>query len=190
MRRHNSGFTLIEILVVLVIIALLVSMASLNTSHDGRINEIKSEAEKLKFLLEASADEALFNNKNIGFEFAKTEFTPFSYEIQTPATTADSTSEDEIISSWNGYTGKYIQHYILPESMYLELSVEGQELQLPYVLKQDKKQEEIKPVFFMMASGEQTPIQLKIQMEDYDGYATVRGDGMGRFFYEVHNEEQ
>lgn len=167
-------------------------MASLNTSHDGRIDEIKSQAEKLKFLLGASADEALFNNKNIGYEFAKTEFKPFSYETQTPKATITSTSagSSSPVSSWNGYTGKYIQHYVMPENMYLDLSIEGQEIQLPYVLKQDKKQDEVKPVFFMMASGEQTPIQLKIQMENFDGYATVRGDGMGRFFYEVHNEEQ
>ncbi|MGR6873895.1 type II secretion system protein [Pseudomonas sp. HK3] len=66
MKHRSAGFTLIEILVVLVIIAMLVSMATLNTSHDGRYDELKNESEKIKFKLMAASDVALFENKNLG----------------------------------------------------------------------------------------------------------------------------
>ena len=145
MSRRESGFTLIEILVVLAIIAMLVSMATINTSHDGRFDDLKAEAEKLKFKLMATSDEALFKNKNLGLEFAKTQLRAFSYETITKTNSSTSPSSSganpnsgsntTFSKEWQPFSGKYISNYSLPDGYSLQLKVEGQEIQLPFVLK-------------------------------------------------------
>ena len=79
----NRGFTLIEILVVLVIIVILVSMATINTNQDPRKDLLNTQAEKLKFSLEAISDEAIFNNKQIGLFFTQTELNPMLIEVNS-----------------------------------------------------------------------------------------------------------
>jgi len=195
MRRYDKGFTLIEILVVLAIIAMLVSMASINTSHDSNYQDLQEQAKKLKFLLAASADEALFKNKNIGLQFSKTGFQTFSREsIAGTSSTADfsgtSLEKTKYKKEWQSFTGKHVKNLNLPEHIFFELNVEGQELQLPYTLKEQPKPDEIKPQAILYASGEQTPIEIKLLIDDYEGYALVRGNGIGRYFFEVFNEEQ
>lgn len=192
MKHRSAGFTLIEILVVLVIIAMLVSMATINTSHDGRYDELKNQSEKIKFQLMTASDVALFENKNLGVLFSKTEFQFFSYDIDltkaanTTSQVGNTTPTPEF--SWQPYTVKNLKLEPLPESMNYSLEVEGQEVTLPYALKQDA--DEISPNMYLLAAGEQTPIKLTLSIEEFNGFAQVRGNGVGQYYNEVIREEE
>ena len=192
MKHRSAGFTLIEILVVLVIIAMLVSMATINTSHDGRYDELKNQSEKIKFQLMTASDVALFENKNLGVLFSKTEFQFFSYDIDltkaanTTSQVGSTTPPPEF--SWQPYTVKNLKLEPLPESMNYSLEVEGQEVTLPYALKQDA--DEISPNMYLLAAGEQTPIKLTLSIEEFNGFAQVRGNGVGQYYNEVIREEE
>ncbi|MFY0642266.1 MAG: prepilin-type N-terminal cleavage/methylation domain-containing protein [Bermanella sp.] len=192
MKHRSAGFTLIEILVVLVIIAMLVSMATINTSHDGRYDELKNQSEKIKFQLMTASDVALFENKNLGVLFSKTEFQFYSYDIDltkttnTAPTAVNATPIPEF--SWQPYTVKNLKLEPLPESMSYSLEVEGQEVTLPYALKQDA--DEVSPNMYLLAAGEQTPIKLTISIEEFNGFAQVRGNGVGQYYNEVIREEE
>jgi len=192
MKHRSAGFTLIEILVVLVIIAMLVSMATINTSHDGRYDELKNQSEKIKFQLMTASDVALFENKNLGVLFSKSEFQFYSYDIDltkaaNTAPAAGNTAPTPEFS-WQPYTVKNLKLEPLPESMSYSLEVEGQEVTLPYALKQDA--DEISPNMYLLAAGEQTPIKLTISIEEFNGFAQVRGNGVGQYYNEVIREEE
>lgn len=192
MKNRSAGFTLIEILVVLVIIAMLVSMASLNTSHDGRYDELKNESEKIKFKLMTAADLALFENKNLGILFSKTEFQFYTYAIDTSKTANTNTVTNDTSQvaeySWQPYTVKNIKLEPLQDGFNYSLEVEGQEVALPYALKQDA--DKINPNIFLYAAGEQTPMTLTLSIEEFDGRAQIRGNGVGQFYNEVIREEE
>lgn len=189
--KRSNGFTLIEILVVLAVIAILVSIATINTNHDGRYDDLKNESQRLKFIFSSLSDEALFQNKNIGLLMSRTEIKPYFYEItlnNSKAQTANNSSANQIEYHWAEYTGKNTKLYTLPEKMEFELTIDGQSIELPFALKESK--EEVNPNIFLLASGEQSQFSLNLLMNDFDAYSKVRSDGLGRFFSELIREEE
>jgi general secretion pathway protein H len=64
--QMNSGFTLVEMLVVLVIIGVAVTMIGVNFAADPRQN-LDSEAQRLALLLEQARDEAMSSGSSLAF---------------------------------------------------------------------------------------------------------------------------
>jgi len=65
-RRMNGGFTLIEMLVVIVVISIIVAMIGVNLAPDPR-QALATEAQRLALLLEQARDEAMSSGSSIAF---------------------------------------------------------------------------------------------------------------------------
>jgi type II secretion system protein H len=65
-RQRNQGFTLIEILVVIVIVATIVSMALLSVGLVGEDAELDKERLRLASVIETIQDEALLQGREFG----------------------------------------------------------------------------------------------------------------------------
>ena len=65
--RRAAGFTLVEILVVMVIIGITLGMASLNAIPSPR-QDLENEAKRLTLLLQLARDEAIVRNRQVAFE--------------------------------------------------------------------------------------------------------------------------
>jgi general secretion pathway protein H len=65
--RRNAGFTLLEMLVVLVIAGLLVSLASLQLTRNPR-TDLHEEAQRLALLFESAGDEAQVRARPIAWQ--------------------------------------------------------------------------------------------------------------------------
>ncbi|XYJ10811.1 GspH/FimT family pseudopilin [Telluria sp. B2] len=65
--RRTTGFTLVEILVVMVIIGITLGMASLNAIPSPR-QDLENEAKRLTLLLQLARDEAIVRNREVAFE--------------------------------------------------------------------------------------------------------------------------
>ena len=65
--RKAAGFTLVEILVVMVIIGITLGMASLNAIPSPR-QDLENEAKRLTLLLQLARDEAIVRNRQVAFE--------------------------------------------------------------------------------------------------------------------------
>ena len=66
---RRSGFSLIEILVVIVIIGIVSSVALLSLGLLGDDRELQTEARRLISLVEVAQDEAVMQGRELGLEF-------------------------------------------------------------------------------------------------------------------------
>jgi general secretion pathway protein H len=65
--RRSGGFTLVEIMVVMVIIGITLGMVSVNVLPSPR-QDLQAEARRLSLLLQLARDEAIVRNRPITFE--------------------------------------------------------------------------------------------------------------------------
>ena len=65
--RARAGFTLVELLVVLVIVGITLGLASLNAIPSPR-QDLQQEAQRLALLLQLARDEAIVRNRPVAFE--------------------------------------------------------------------------------------------------------------------------
>lgn len=72
-RRLSNGFTLIEMLVVLVIVGIVVTMIGVNLAPDPR-QALETEAQRLALLLQQARDEAMTSGTRIAFSAEKQEY--------------------------------------------------------------------------------------------------------------------
>jgi len=174
--RHR-GFTLIEILVTVFVIAMIAATVGLNLGDDPRFKHLAQEGKRLKFYLEKASDEAVFQNLDLGFYATQTELHPFEWALLKKAEEGNREAEDEW--GWRTFESRHVKTYALPEYYRQTLSVDGQNARLEKTLPE--KQEDIKPHFFMAASGEQQVLAFEIEIEELEAKSFVRGEGVGRF---------
>lgn len=66
-QRRLTGFTLVELLVVMVILGIVLGMATLNAVPSPR-QELQKEAQRIALLLQLARDEAIVRNRLVSFE--------------------------------------------------------------------------------------------------------------------------
>lgn len=65
-RPQARGFTLIEILVVIIVVGLLAALAVVNMGGSGQAREMENEVRELYLLLQTASEQATLNNEEIG----------------------------------------------------------------------------------------------------------------------------
>lgn len=149
------GFTLIELLASLVIIGVMISLAVFAVGGDRKIDQARTERDRLMRLLELAGEEAILNNQSLALNVYRS-----GYRFEH--------------SSADGWmpleTDRLLRARSLPEYLTLELTIEGQAIPL------ERKAAE-KPQLFLLASGEYSPFSLSIVLDRDLAVATIKGNG-------------
>ncbi|MGE0370290.1 MAG: type II secretion system minor pseudopilin GspH [Gammaproteobacteria bacterium] len=157
---RGHGFTLLEILVVVLIIGIVLTLATLALRDD--IDErLKTEARRLAALLTLASQETVLQ----GSEMAAV-FTPQGYRFQV-------LEEDK----WVDAGDAVLRARQLAEDLTLFIEVEGETESA-----RDKDAEE--PRIYLLSSGEMTPFTLTLKDRNSTATYQLRGDFSGEFTFE------
>ncbi|MCO6059444.1 type II secretion system minor pseudopilin GspH [Pseudomonas sp. MOB-449] len=150
----SAGFTLIEVLVVMVVIGCLAGLAVISSGIAGPSRELSYEAERLAGLIGALADEAVLDNREYGLRIERDGYQVFFY--------------DETSSRWQALSDDARQ---LPEWAELSIELDGEPLALPAPDKEGKKTKDARPVpqLIILSSGELSPFRLELGERRKDG---------------------
>jgi len=141
-RRSAAGFTLLELLTVILIIGIIVSFAGLSVGvHGSRV--VQDEAERLQGLIRIAGEEAILQGQELAVEFERQRY---RFLILAPNGTWVPLENDNALRERS-----------LPEALHTRLTVEGAEVRYD-----DPKNF---PRVFILSSGELTPFVLTLNLE-------------------------
>ena len=140
-RQTNCGFSLLELMVVIVIVALLFTFVSLAIRTPAPEDTIKTEAHRFNRLLQLLLEEAVLKGEDYGIEFGATEYRFTRLENNDWVVIAD----DRILRLRE-----------LPPDMELDLSLEQTDVVIEQ-FNQEDKDNKTSPQVFILSSGEITP---------------------------------
>ncbi|MEE1339922.1 MAG: type II secretion system minor pseudopilin GspH [Succinivibrionaceae bacterium] len=200
MRRIESGFTLIEILMVIFLMGMVTSMVSLalppSTSLEGDPYE---QAERLNYIMDEIADRASMEGRIIGLRVEENGY-EFMVQSQTSTRTvsAPKTLEEEfMVTDWDrlGWV-TYDREDIatkknFSDEVFVSLEIGGMQIQTNdetmrnYDFEKEKHNAKAKiPQIYFYPTGEVTPFRLRFQIKDVDtknNPIMIIGSEIGKF---------
>ncbi len=166
-RRHQQGFTLVEILVVLLIVSIMSSVAVISLPGFSQNSDFDTEVNRLEVLLELAREEALMQSSELGFRVDRNRTgltTGYSFYIY-----------DDLNQTWVSYDRAPFKPRQLEDDIRLALQIEGETDQFRL---DDEASDNLPPVM-LLSSGETTPFELIIYREP-DLSVTLKADGYTR----------
>lgn len=161
-RPGADGFTLLEVMVVIVIIAVVVGLAVISLG-DNAANRLDEESRRLRTLIRLAADEAVLQGYEIGIA-VQTD----GYEFQV---------YDDLSRQWSRMADdRMFRPRKMPDGISMELFLDDQELVLP--VADDEQADDTllpQPQLLLLSSGEMTPFELELELELADRRILLRG---------------
>jgi len=159
----QRGFTLIELMVVMVLLGLISSIALTTVGGGNQKRELNNEVNRLHAVLRMAAEESIFSNTEIGVVIESGLYEFLTY--------------DEAEGKWVAAAPHFLRSYSLPEWISLDFQREGKERKLlgnQSKLDTDSDfyssilETEItkKPDLMLLSSGEVTGFTISMQIED------------------------
>ncbi len=169
--RRARGFTQIEILVVVVIIAIMAVGAILSLSVLGHDSQLDTERDRLVDLLNYARDQASLQTRELGLYctldgYRFVEFNPLT-------NLWEDVTEDDALRARQ-----------LPDGLHINLSVESHDVVLKTAVDAQKAREtdvqNYKPHVMIFSNGDLTSFVLTLQRDGTDNQATIVPDDQNR----------
>ena len=162
-----GGFTLVEILVVVVIMAVVISLAVLSIGTTGRDGQLDEETRRIEGLVSLLHERALLEGRDFGIRIEPTAYEFVAYQaFRDRWETMDQERE--------------FRHRELPKGLSFQLQLDSQTVVLKAVDSKLSSSVKPAPQVAIAASGEGTPFRLILQRDETKTEASVVGDALGK----------
>lgn len=148
----GRGFTLVELLVVIVILGSLIGLAVLSAGIAGPSRELRNEAERLAGLIGVLAEEAVLDNREYGLLLQAEGYRVLRY--------------DPLAARWQALDDK---SHRLPAWAELSVELEGEALHLPQSTTESRSAANPVPQLLLLSSGELSPFRVRLSERRKDG---------------------
>jgi len=182
--RRQRGFTLIEIMVVVIIVAIVFSIALLSVGVVGDDNELDTERRRLATLIETVQDDAVMQGREFGVELMTSSYRFVEF--------------DPLTRQWAEVPGDELYRLrYLPEGVEFELYIDDKRIRLDDDPKKLDDPEEATPSariqpyiphLFVFASGESTVYEIRFRRGLTDMELVMRGDILGQIRFGEEDE--
>ena len=173
--RQQSGFTLFEILAVVMIIGIIVAIGVMSVGLLGGDRELQRQALRLSTIVELSSEEAQMQGRDFGLEFMQKGYRFVEY--------------DPILDIWAEVLGDdMLGTRQLEETMEFELIIEDREVLLQAEAQETETDEDDNdrdltddylPHVLVMSSGDITPFEIRIYRDGDNIPSGVTVDAAG-----------
>jgi general secretion pathway protein H len=165
--RRCSGFTLLELLVVIVIIGIITSMAVVSTRVLGGDHEMDQEGKRLVAVLTQAREDAMLEGRDVGLRLDARGYDFMRYDGRNERW--DLVSEDPLLRERS-----------LPDGLEARLQLEAREVRLPERVVTTER-ERPQPQVVLMASGDVVPFEVRLERAGTQEIRAIVGSADGKF---------
>lgn len=152
MFRRTQGFTLLELLIVLVILGITISFTVLSFGLKSPEDDLKEQGLRLAALMQLAAEESILLSQELALQFESEQY----YFLSLKNNKWLEIKNDPIF-----------RRRTLPDNMQVELSVEGSDI--------SNEENSIERIYFY-SSGEASPFSLTLRIQDAAFSYQLNGD--------------
>jgi general secretion pathway protein H len=167
---RQKGFTLIEILVVLTIMAIVIAIAVLSIGVAGRDTQIDEESRRIEGLVGLLHERALLEGRDFGLRLGPSAYEFVVYESRR--------------ERWFAFDQEHEFRYReLPKGLSFQLELDAHQVVLPAIAPTPVDMDlppPAPPQVAIAASGEGTPFRITLVRAGATAKATVSGDALGK----------
>lgn len=152
-RTQQTGFTLIEIMVVLIIVGLLAALAVFTMGGSSQQRELENEVRGLYLLMQTASEQAVLNNLELGLQLAPDGYQFVAYEDES--------------GDWKASGERLFRPRALPEWLVVTEFIESDAPRLA------SSEDELRPDVVFFSSGETTPFEIEFTIGKNSDYMHV-----------------
>jgi type II secretion system protein H len=172
---RSGGFTLVEILVVVVIIGIVTAGAMLSLSFTGPDRQLHTEGDRLADLMNYAEEQGELQTRELGLYCTDHSYQFLAFDARrnlwVPITDDDA-----------------LRARTLPDALKLQLIVEGREVVLASPADEQKKKiapQDLQPHVMIFSNGDLTSFRVTLEHEGTDEMVTLVPDRQGKIMVKV-----